>query len=221
MKQFSKKVDLRNRKEMVEFLTSHFRYNTMNSWNNSTSYAHNVKIYNLELTEEQEDKLYKMIDIDEFYDEIQWLMDDFAANHNYEWQVGFNGKGSGYLVLYHGGHEILDYKSRCTKCGQLSYATVEETGNCKCGRCGAEARVNLTHPIKRSFIYSGRDIDMGENFEDWNIDSIKARVKLVQEFDKLCDDILAQVVYLCDNSSIEEEIEYIPQKKKVLVVKEA
>ena len=28
MKQFSKKVDLRNRKEMVEFLTSHFRYNT-------------------------------------------------------------------------------------------------------------------------------------------------------------------------------------------------
>ena len=34
MKQFSKKVDLRNHKEMVEFLTSHFRYNTMNSWNN-------------------------------------------------------------------------------------------------------------------------------------------------------------------------------------------
>ena len=73
----------------------------------------------------------------------------------------------------------------------------------------------------RSFIYSGRDTDMGENFEDWNIDSIKARVKLVQEFDKLCDDILAQVVYLCDNSSVEEEVEYIPQKKKVLVVKEA
>ena len=49
MKQFSKKVDLRNRKEMVEFLTSHFRYNTMNSWNNSTSYAHSVEPKNSKL----------------------------------------------------------------------------------------------------------------------------------------------------------------------------
>lgn len=45
---FSKKVDLRNREEMVKFLTSHFRYHTMNSWNNATSYAHNVKLYNFE-----------------------------------------------------------------------------------------------------------------------------------------------------------------------------
>lgn len=221
MKQFSKKVDLRNRKEMVEFLTSHFRYDTMNSWNRSTSYAHNVKVYNLELSKDQEDKLWEMIDTEEFYDEIQWLMDDFAEVHNYEWQVRFNGRSGGYLVLYQGGREALDYKSRCTKCGQLNYATVEETGHCKCGRCGAEARVNLTRPIMQSFTYSGRDTDMGEDFEDWDIDSIKARVKLVQEFDKLCDDILAQVVYLCDNSAVEEEVEYIPQKKKVLVVKEA
>lgn len=220
MKQFSKNVDLRSRKEMVDFLTSHFRYPTMNSWNNSTSYAHNVKIYKLELTSEQEDKLWEMIDTDEFYDEIQWSMDDFAAEHNYEWQVGFNGRGGGYLVLYQGGRKALDYKSRCTKCGQLNYKTVEETGNCKCGRCGAEARVNLTRPIMQSFTYSGRNVDMGEDFEDWDIDAIRARAKLVQEFDKLCDDILAQVVDLCDHSVVEEEVEYIPQKKKVLVVKE-
>lgn len=221
MKQFSKKVDLRSRKEMVEFLTSHFRYNTMDSWNHSTSYAHNVKIYNLGLTSEQEDRLYEMMNTDEFYDEINFIIHDFELEHDYKWQVGFNGRSSGYLVLYQGGLKALDYKSRCTKCGQLNYKTVEETGNCKCGKCGAEARVNLTRPIMQSFTYSGRDTDMDEDFKDWDIDSIRERVKLVQEFDKLCDDILAQVVYLCDNSAIEEEVEYIPQKKKVLVLKEA
>lgn len=215
MKTFSKKVDLRNRKEMVEFLTSHFRYNTANSWNNSTSYAHNVKIYNLGLTEEQKDKLYDMIDTDEFYDEINFIIHDFDEDHNHEWQVGFNGRSGGYLVLYQGDQKELDYKSRCTKCGQLNYTTVEETG-AVCGKCGANARVNLTRPIMRSFTYPCRGTDMREDFADWDIDSIRERVKLVQEFDKLCDDILAQVVYMCDNATVEEEIEYIPQTKKVL-----
>ena len=50
MKTFNQKVDLRNRKEMINFLTTHFRYYTNNSWNLSTSYANNVKIYNLDLT---------------------------------------------------------------------------------------------------------------------------------------------------------------------------
>lgn len=215
MKTFSKKVDLRNRKEMVEFLTSHFRYNTANSWNNSTSYAHNVKIYNLGLTEEQKDKLYDMIDTDEFYDEINFIIHDFDEDHNHEWQVGFNGRSGGYLVLYQGDQKELDYKSRCTKCGQLNYTTVEETGTI-CGKCGANARVNLTRPIMRSFTYPCRGTDMREDFEDWDIDSIRERVKLVQEFDKLCDDILAQVVYMCDNATVEEKIEYIPQTQKVL-----
>lgn len=217
MKTFSKKVDLRSRKDMVEFLTSHFRYNTMNSWNNSTSYAHNVKIHRLGLTHEQTDKLWDMIETDDFYNEINWLIDDWAEEHNYEWQVGFNGRSGGYLVLYQGGRKELDYKSRCTKCGQLNYSSVEETG-CRCGKCGAEARVNLTRPIMQSFTYSGRDTDMGEDFEDWDMYSLKKRVKLVQEFDQLCDDILAQVVYLIDNAAVEEEVEYIPQKRKVLVV---
>lgn len=217
MKTFSKKVDLRNRKAMVEFLTSHFRYNTMNSWNNSTSYAHNVKIHKLGLTSEQEDKLWEMIETDGFYDEIRWLMDDFADQHNHEWQVGFNGRSDGYLVLYQGGRKALDYKSRCTKCGQLNYTAAEEN-NCRCGACGRDARVNLIHPIMQSFTYAGRDTDMGEDFEDWDMYSLKKRVKLVQEFDQLCDDILAEVVYMIENATVEEEMEYIPKTRKVLVI---
>ena len=52
------KVDMRSRKAMVNFLENHFRYSTMNSWNNSTSYANNVKYYNLDLTNEQTDKFF-------------------------------------------------------------------------------------------------------------------------------------------------------------------
>ena len=67
MKQFSKEVDLRSRRAMTEFLAKHFRYNTMNSWNQSTSYANNIKVYNLGLNKEQEEKLYAMLDTAEFY----------------------------------------------------------------------------------------------------------------------------------------------------------
>lgn len=37
----------KTKKEMIEFLKNHKRYWTMNSWNGSSSYANNVKIYNL------------------------------------------------------------------------------------------------------------------------------------------------------------------------------
>jgi hypothetical protein len=204
MKTFSKKIDLRSRKAMVDFLTNHFRYDTMNSWNCNSSYAHCVKVHSLGLTSEQIDKAYELLDMDETYDNINDLLEEFAESHNYAWQVGFNGRSGGYLVLYQGGRKALDYKSRCTHCGQLNYKTVEETGNAKCGKCGAEARVNLTKPIMQSYVV-GKGTDMGEDFEDWDMYSLKERVKLVQEFDKLCDECLEAFVWLIDNAEIEEE----------------
>lgn len=73
MKTFSKKVDLRSRNDMIGFLCSHFRYNTMNSWNCSTSYANNVKIYNLGLSKDDEDKLYELVEMSEFYDRLDYF----------------------------------------------------------------------------------------------------------------------------------------------------
>ena len=220
MKQFSKKVDLRSRKEMVDFLTNHFRYDTMNSWNCVSSYAHCVKVHKLGLMSNQIDKAYELLDMEETYDNINWLLEEFAREHNYAWQVGFNGRSGGYLVLYQGGRKALDYKSRCTHCGQLNYKTVEETGNSKCGRCGVEARINLTQPIMQSFTYPGKGTDMGEDFEDWDMYSLKERVKLVQEFDELCDKCLAEFVWLIDNAEIEEEEYEVTEThtRKVLIV---
>ena len=113
MKTFSKKVDIRRRRDMVDFLTNHFRYDTMNSWNQNSSYANCVKIHNLGLLSTQIDKAYELLNMEETYDNINWLLDEFAEKHNYAWQVGFNGRSSGYLVLYQGGRKTLDYKSRC------------------------------------------------------------------------------------------------------------
>ena len=60
MKRFSVPVDLRSRKEMTDFLQTHFRYDTMNSWNYATSYACNLKIPRLGLSYEIESKLYEL-----------------------------------------------------------------------------------------------------------------------------------------------------------------
>ena len=62
MRRFYQPVDLRSRQEMTQYLTTHFRYPTLNSWNRSTSYACNLKITHLGLSPEVVDKLFDMID---------------------------------------------------------------------------------------------------------------------------------------------------------------
>ncbi len=46
---FYKQVDKRYRETMVgKFLRKHFRYNNMNSWNRSTSYANCIKLHHVD-----------------------------------------------------------------------------------------------------------------------------------------------------------------------------
>ena len=74
----------------------------MNSWNGHTSYALNMKLYNLGLTSEQEDKAYDLID----FDEAGWYIKDCIADFKEKWPsytAGFNGRSGGYLVLYYKG----------------------------------------------------------------------------------------------------------------------
>ena len=78
------------------------RYWTMNSWNNSESLAYNLKIYNV-IDRELQDKVYELMELDEFWEEINELIWCFDTYNNYEWQAGFNGRSGGYLVLYKGG----------------------------------------------------------------------------------------------------------------------
>ena len=212
---FSKRVDKRSRAEMTAYLSGHFRYNTMNSWNRSTSYACNMKLYKLGLDRETEDKLWDMIQVPEFYERLNERIEDFNRQHNYLWQAGWNGRSGGYLVLYQGGTKPSGYRSYCTKCGQKNYTSVAETGNW-CGVCNEEARVDYIKPPMQIFSFPGRDVDMDEDFEDWSLYELQQRTELVQEFDRLADDIVAEALYIAQNHSVEERTVYMPTTKLVL-----
>lgn len=87
---------------IIDYLLSHFRYHTMNSWNRSHSYAARVKIYDF-VPNEIRDTAYKLLETHDPYDDIDQLLREFSLKYNYAYQVGFNGRSSGYLVLYTGG----------------------------------------------------------------------------------------------------------------------
>jgi len=216
MKTFIVKVDTRSRKAMINYLSGHFRYDTANSWNAATSYAHNMKLYNLGLGREISDRLYELIECEGFFMSIDDIIASFGAEHDYNWQAGFNGRSGGYLVLYQGGQEPSGYKSYCASCYQQNYETVEESGSNKCGRCGQPARKNYEHTHMRVYTRSGIGTDMGEDFADWDMGSLRDRVKLVQEFDQLAERILYEAVRLAQHyEAVDEEI-LVKRTRKVL-----
>lgn len=218
-KMYYRKIKKSSRKEMVEFLENHFKYWTMNPWNLHTSYAHNVKIHNLRLTSEQEDKFFEMMGeglLTEFWNDVEELfINEFREETGYT--IGSNGRSDGYLVLYDCEKQYLDYKSVCRYCGQFNYKSVEESGNCICGKCGKEGRINLQHQIYRwnTLVHS---IDDNEDFNDtkeWPLYKLRDRVELVQKFDKLCDTIREYLIEFLDSHEIAEE-EYTAKRMTLI-----
>lgn len=182
---YYKKVNKNSRKEMVDFLANHFRYFTINSRNRSTSYANNIKIYNLGIEDRNlEDKacdiLYSDIDTIEFYMNLNFLIEDFTCEYGYD--VSFNGRNSGYLVLY-----------------QRDY---DKNGNLR--------------------TFPGRSMDDNDPkyFNDWSIDKLKERTKLIQAFDKLCDNMQDTFIHYLKHAEIVEEEEIITRTNKILNLNE-
>ena len=117
----------------ISYLSEHFRYFTMHSWNRSTSYACNVKLHKLTMEPETRERAYVLLDVQEAFAEVNALMQTFDRKHEYRWQVGFNGRSGGYLVLYQGGRKETDYKTRCSDCGKLTWYETEQ--NCHVEGC--------------------------------------------------------------------------------------
>ena len=210
-KTFYHDVDKRSKKEMVDFLSSHFRYNTMNSWNRSGSYANKVKIWDV-IPSSLQGKVFEMMDVEGFYDDINFILEDYGLGNDYHYQAGFNGRSGGYIVMYEGYRKLSDHKSYCTSCYQRNFKTIEETGNNKCGKCGENKRVNKTFYEVGS--WPGRSIDQGEDFEDWDIGSLRSRVELVRSFDKMCDAVVFATIRMAEEKEIVEEVIMIPKTIK-------
>lgn len=107
---YYREIDTTNRKEMITFLTTHFRYFTMNSWNGVRSYANDIKIYHLGIEDQSIiDKAYDTLRDDIDTTELDFIIKDTIESFEREHKtaVGFNGRSGGYLVLYYTeiGHE--------------------------------------------------------------------------------------------------------------------
>jgi hypothetical protein len=145
---------------LTAFLKKHFKYNTMNSWNRSTSYANNIKLHRIDKPEDiNSDTWWGMLEITEWQEKLSDLLEDFGRDHEWQWQAGINGRSGGYVVLYRGGIKPSGYKSYCTHCGQKNYQAVPEGQIGTCGRCEAKARVNYKQTHMQVFTWPGKDVD--------------------------------------------------------------
>lgn len=177
------------------------RYDTMNSWNQSKAPAYNLKVHEV-ADRNLQDKIYEMMESEEFYDDINWLISDFNTEMDYEWQAGFNGRSGGYLVLYRGGRKLSEHKSRCTLCGQRNFTSVEDTGKI-CGVCNQETRVDQV--MYETFTWPGREI------ED---DEVPGDVK--RAFRRLAIQIVKDTEYKAKNFVVEEEEYQVTKTRKIL-----
>lgn len=64
-----------------------------------------------------------------------------------------------------------------------------------------------------------RSIDQNEDFENWTAQELAERVKLVHEFDKLCDNIRSTFIYYLENTNIREESYTVVKKHNVARLK--
>lgn len=71
---FAKEVDLENEEAVFKYLKEHPLYWLMNSWNRLRTFAHNIKIYNLNVDKEVEDKLYELLDVESL--DIKFVYED-------------------------------------------------------------------------------------------------------------------------------------------------
>lgn len=123
---FTKKVNLSNKNDMVEFLVKHPRYWTMNSWNRLSSYAQNVKLHNLRLPEDISEKAYDFIgaECETYNEQLDMLLSEFTLETGYF--AGFNGRSGGYIVLYDSVREPDTGELRVSNASIDSDCTVED-----------------------------------------------------------------------------------------------
>ena len=162
---YYKKVNLNSNKECFEFLANHFTYDTLNSWNGLKSIANNVKLYNIP---ELDTGLVLEALQEDYYETINQTIEDWNHDHP-DFQVAFNGRSGGYLVLYskhHNGH-CFNESDYCSPC--CHFDDYEEWKKC------------VQHEWGSLKAYHS---------------SLVWQVTTVQDFDKLCDDLVEVVKQL-------------------------
>lgn len=211
---FTKKVDKRSRTSMTDYLKKHFRYFTMNCWNRSESYAHNIKIYNLGLPEDIKEKAYEMLETEDLYRaHINPLIEEFDEEMDHKYQAGFNGRSGGYIVLYQGGYEEKPFFRRGWDPNRYYCDPYKRWFDNK----EAEAHPMFDKTYKKIYCTPGKGLDENEDFEEFDMSMLKDRVETVQRFDQLAEDIRDTFIEACKEYRVETEVYYVERKRKVLI----
>lgn len=203
-----------SKKVILDFLNGHFRYWTMNCWNGSKSYAAKVKLYDF-VPKELMDQAFGMVDMPEVYAAINFILQEFAERYEYRYQIGFNGRSSGYMVLYQGGRKNPGYKARCNYCGKLTWYETEQS--CKVSGCAGMLK-KLTAPVYETYTQPGKSMPDQDyrDIEDWDYEALYDLYQLIQDFDLTVESCKQEFLYYCQNAEIVEEEIFVPKKIKTL-----
>lgn len=151
-------VDISNTKSMWEFLAKHYTYNTMNSWNGLKSVANNVKLHKLNLDGDWTNVLQYLVDAGDCGN-LQLAIDDEIMAFNEEYYPNYRVGFNGRSNGYLVLYNSENNRSVLPECVAY-YESYED--------------------------FKEETKSCNENVSDYNYE-LRQAVKLVRDFDKLCD----------------------------------
>ena len=195
-KYYYKGLTERTIEQKYQYIKTHFQYDIMNSWNKLKSFANNVKIYKMGLTNEQQNKFFELMQIDSdfLYYESICIIEEFEKLTNT--QVYFNGRSGGYMVI------VPDFNICKRNEHLLNYYNLE---NIK--YCDNYKEFKIEQSINSYFSY--KDSYKGD------IDNV---YYILKAFDKLCDILRNELIYILDNYTIEEHEETYTKAVKEIII---
>lgn len=184
--------------QKFQYIKNHYVYNVMNSWNRLQSIANNIKIYNLELTNEQIDKFFELISIDEelLYANLQFTIEDFEDITNTN--IFFNGRSNGYLVIV---PKFDQYNKRMNILDLFFDDNIYD------------------YDTLKEFKKESLDTAYGKDNEDIN-NNLEECYYLLKSFDLLCDLLREELIYILEKAEIKEEKEIVEQINKYVEIGE-
>ena len=183
--------------QKYQYLKNHFEYDIMNSWNNLKTIANNVKIYNLGLTSEQQNNFFEINEADDnflYYETIE-IIKEFERLTNT--QVYFNGRSGGYMII------VPDFEIAKRNEHIFDYLNISDI-----------QYFDSYKEFKKEQNYYLQSYNMKASWKN----EIENAYFLIKSFDKLCDILRAELIYILDNFKIEEHEETYTKTIKEIVL---